>query len=45
MALSARYPLTEKFILEYAHRLDRYELRKNTKIEMTDKVRLLLELA
>jgi hypothetical protein len=45
MALSARYPLTEKFILEYAHKLDRYELRKNTKIEMTDKVRLLLELA
>jgi len=45
MALSAKFPLREEFILEYADKLDKYELKNNKRIEMTDKVRLLLELS
>jgi superoxide dismutase len=45
MALSARFPLSEQFILEYAHKLDKHELKQNDRIEMTEKVRLLLELS
>jgi hypothetical protein len=45
MALSAKFPLSEDFILEYADKLDKYELKSNKRIELTDKVRLLLELS
>jgi hypothetical protein len=45
LALASRFPLSERFILEYAHKLDKHELKSNSGIEMTDKVRLLLELS